>query len=67
MPRIRAICQPELGWHDERWETEEAAYLALWRRHYAMPPHHLVSDWRKQRTRATKREPSRPTPARVTK
>lgn len=67
MPRIRAICQPELGWHDERWETEEAAYLALWRRHYAMPPHHLVSDWRKQRTRATMREPSRPTPARVTK
>ena len=37
LPRIRAICQPELGWLDARWEAEQAAYLALWRAHYGIP------------------------------
>jgi len=37
LPRIRAICQPELGWQDERWAAEEAAYRDLWRRHYSLP------------------------------
>jgi glycerol-3-phosphate dehydrogenase len=37
MPRIRAICQPELGWSDQRWEAEQAAYLALWNTHYSLP------------------------------
>ncbi len=41
LPQIRAICQPELGWDDDRWESEEAAYLALWReieREWETPP-----------------------------
>jgi glycerol-3-phosphate dehydrogenase len=37
MPRIRAICQPELGWNDARWAQEERDYLALWRSHYGLP------------------------------
>jgi glycerol-3-phosphate dehydrogenase len=37
LPRIRAICQPELGWSDRRWEDEQAAYLALWNTHYSLP------------------------------
>jgi len=37
MDRIRAICQPELGWSDERWDAELAAYLALWNKHYSLP------------------------------
>jgi glycerol-3-phosphate dehydrogenase len=37
LPRIRAICQPELGWSDQRWKAEEAAYLALWKTHYSLP------------------------------
>lgn len=37
LPRIRAICQPELGWIDARWGREEAAYLALWKSHYSLP------------------------------
>ncbi len=37
LERIRAICQPELGWDDARWEAEQADYLALWRSHYGMP------------------------------
>ncbi|HYD78614.1 MAG TPA: glycerol-3-phosphate dehydrogenase/oxidase [Paucimonas sp.] len=38
LPRIRAICQEELGWNDGRWADEQANYLALWRRHYSLPP-----------------------------
>lgn len=37
LPRIRAICQSELRWDDARWESEQAAYLALWQRCYAPP------------------------------
>lgn len=37
LPRVRAICQPELGWSDARWDAEQAAYLALWRKHYSIP------------------------------
>ncbi|MEX5747039.1 glycerol-3-phosphate dehydrogenase/oxidase [Massilia sp. X63] len=37
LPRIRAICQPELGWSDARWEAEQAAYLGLWQAHYSLP------------------------------
>jgi len=46
LPRVRAICQPELGWDDALWEAEEAAYLELWRRHYGLPDHATVPDWR---------------------
>ena len=44
MQRIRTICQPELGWSDERWDAEQDAYLALWQRHYGVPPQHLLPD-----------------------
>jgi glycerol-3-phosphate dehydrogenase len=37
MPRIRAVCQPELGWPDARWEQEEDDYTALWQAHYGLP------------------------------
>jgi len=37
LPRIRAICQPELGWNDTRWEQEERDYAALWDAHYGLP------------------------------
>jgi glycerol-3-phosphate dehydrogenase len=37
LPRIRSICQPELGWNDQRWDEEQAAYLALWSAHYSVP------------------------------
>ncbi len=32
---IRAVVQPELGWNDERWETEEMEYRKCWRNNYA--------------------------------
>jgi glycerol-3-phosphate dehydrogenase len=37
LPRIRAICQPELRWDDGRWSTEEKAYASLWQRCYSVP------------------------------
>jgi glycerol-3-phosphate dehydrogenase len=37
LARVRAICQPELGWDDQRWAAEEAAYLALCRSNYSLP------------------------------
>lgn len=37
MARIRAICQPELGWGDAHWAQEEAAYRAHWNQHHGLP------------------------------
>lgn len=45
LPTIRVICQPELGWDDTRWETEEAAYLTLWQRYYRLPDPATIPDW----------------------
>jgi len=46
LPRVRAICQAELGWDDATWEREQAAYLALWRRCYSLPDRAAIPDWR---------------------
>ncbi|HVO42661.1 MAG TPA: glycerol-3-phosphate dehydrogenase C-terminal domain-containing protein, partial [Aggregatilineales bacterium] len=46
MDRIMAICERELGWGRERFESEIAAYAALWNRAYSLPPRELIPDWR---------------------
>jgi glycerol-3-phosphate dehydrogenase len=46
LPRIRSICQPELGWDDARWDAETAAYRELWRAHYSLPDRATIPDWR---------------------
>jgi glycerol-3-phosphate dehydrogenase len=62
LPQIRAICQPELGWDDGRWEAEEAAYLDLWRSCYSLPDRETISDWRAVLAEAkAKREAAQPT------
>ncbi len=38
LPRIHDIVQPELGWSDERWQQEEAAYLKTWQNYYSPRP-----------------------------
>lgn len=38
LPRIRDLVQARLGWSDATWEAEVAAYGALWRSHYSVPP-----------------------------
>jgi glycerol-3-phosphate dehydrogenase len=43
LPRVRAICQAELGWTDDRWCAEQASYLSLWRRHYSLPSRDRVT------------------------
>ncbi len=52
VPRIRAICQAELGWDDARWEAEAAAYRDLWRAAYGVPDPASVPDWRARLARA---------------
>lgn len=37
LPRIRNVCQPSLGFTDERWDAEEARYRELCRRAYGVP------------------------------
>ncbi|HYW03055.1 MAG TPA: glycerol-3-phosphate dehydrogenase/oxidase [Gammaproteobacteria bacterium] len=37
LPRVKHLCQNELGWSEERWQREEAAYRDLWLRHYSLP------------------------------
>lgn len=46
LPRVRVLCQPDLGWSDEKWQAEEAAYLALWNAHYTLPPQGSIPNWR---------------------
>lgn len=46
LPQIRAICQPELGWPDARWEAEKEAYLELYHRSYSLPEEGAIPDWR---------------------
>jgi glycerol-3-phosphate dehydrogenase len=46
LPRIRAICQAELGWDDARWEAEEAEYLRLWQSAYSLPASEVIPGWR---------------------
>lgn len=38
MRRIGAICTEELGWGEEKWQQETAAYLSLRKRCYSCPP-----------------------------
>lgn len=45
LPRIRAMCQKELGWDDATWEAEEQAYIALWTANYSLPPRETIPNW----------------------
>jgi glycerol-3-phosphate dehydrogenase len=36
--RIRTVIQAELGWSDERWQQEAAAYLDTWQTYYSPKP-----------------------------
>lgn len=45
LPRIREICQSELGWNDAKWDAEVIAYLTLWGESYSLPPRDLIPDW----------------------
>ena len=45
--RIKAICQEELGWSEDRWEVEQEAYFALWQRCYQLPAHEKIPAWQR--------------------
>jgi len=65
LPRVRAICQGELGWDDARWEEEAAAYRALWQSCYSVPDPAAVPDWRALLAEASARQPAPPSRRRV--
>lgn len=46
LDRIRALCQPELGWTDAQWEREVERYRDLWRASYGLPAPNTIPDWR---------------------
>jgi glycerol-3-phosphate dehydrogenase len=56
LPRIRAICQEELGWSDTRWEAEKEAYVSLWDCCYSLPPASTIPDWRIQLSSARRKQ-----------
>ena len=62
LPRVRPICQQELGWDDARWAAEEAAYRDLWQRCYSLPDRALIPDWRALLT-AAQLKPDSPPPS----
>lgn len=35
--RLRAVCQPALGWDDGQWSAEWSRYRDLWTRYYSVP------------------------------
>ena len=35
LPRIKPLCQEELGWDETRWQQEEKAYLDYWQRQHS--------------------------------
>jgi len=45
LPRLRAICQPELGWDDARWTAEVETYRALVAAAYTLPDRTTIPDW----------------------
>lgn len=34
---VRVLCQPRLGWDDQRWAQEQQRYLAIYRQFYSLP------------------------------
>jgi glycerol-3-phosphate dehydrogenase len=38
LPAIKSICQPELGWDDEKWQAEVTRYLKIYVRAYSPSP-----------------------------
>jgi glycerol-3-phosphate dehydrogenase len=62
-PTLQRICQQELGWTDERWQSELARYQELWRRCYSLPPVETIPAWRepvRQALAARDAQPSLP-------
>jgi glycerol-3-phosphate dehydrogenase len=49
LPRVRSICQPELGWTDAQWESEEAAYRQVVERYYSLPARAAIPDLTRSR------------------
>jgi glycerol-3-phosphate dehydrogenase len=58
LPRIRAVCQEELGWDDARWMQEAARYGEIWRKCYNLPASVDIPDWRRMLREARSQPPA---------
>jgi glycerol-3-phosphate dehydrogenase len=38
LARVRKVVQAELGWSDDKWQDEAAAYMDTWRKYYSPSP-----------------------------
>jgi glycerol-3-phosphate dehydrogenase len=54
LPQIRQVVQAELGWEDDCWQQETAAYARLWCSAYSLPT--LVSTTEIMRPKAHHQE-----------
>lgn len=37
LPELKAMCQIELAWSEDRWQAECERYAVLWQQHYSLP------------------------------
>ncbi len=37
LEQVRELCQPRLGWDDQRWAQEQQRYLAIYQQFYSLP------------------------------
>ena len=37
LEQVRELCQPRLGWDDQRWAQEQQRYLTIYQQFYSLP------------------------------
>ena len=37
LEQVRELCQPRLGWDDQRWAEEQQRYLRIYQQFYSLP------------------------------
>lgn len=43
LEQVRELCQPRLGWDDQRWAHEQQRYLTIYQQFYSLPSAAVVS------------------------
>jgi glycerol-3-phosphate dehydrogenase len=46
LPKVKDICQAELGWNDHRWQNELLIYQQCWANCYSLPSNEIIPDWK---------------------
>ncbi len=43
LEQVRELCQPRLGWDEQRWTHEQQRYLSIYQQFYSLPSVATVS------------------------